>query len=413
MPRTNIPSYRLHKPSGQAIVSLRGKMFFLGKYKTKESHAKYEELIAEYLANGKKLPPTRSRDLITVQELVVRYLEWAEGCYVDDKGQPSSEFTHCKRALSPLVKHYGKVAVTDFGPISLDFLREKWISDGYIVKRKIDGKLVEQHKQYGRKTINRWVANIKKAFKWGVSRELVDTSIYQALTALENLQNGRTKAPEYKKIEAISEDIVAKTLPELPPTVRDMVQVQRYAALRPQDVCNMRSCDIDRRGDIWMYRPYKHKTKYKGKKRELAIGHRAQSIILPYIDRKADNPEAFLFSPKDSMRLYFEDKRTKRKTKVQPSQLDRSQHDEFDYSRAPQNQYTRNSYNRAISRACKRLGIEPWSPNQLRHSAGTEIRNRYGLEYAQAVLGHSNAETTEIYAEINFNKATQVMREIG
>ena len=45
-------------------------MFFLGKYKTKESLVKYEELIAEYLANGKKLPPTRSRDRITVQELV-------------------------------------------------------------------------------------------------------------------------------------------------------------------------------------------------------------------------------------------------------------------------------------------------------------------------------------------------------
>lgn len=32
-----------------------------------------------------------------------------------------------------------------------------------------------------------------------------------------------------------------------------------------------------------------------------------------------------------------------------------------------------------------------WAPNRLRHSRATEIRERYGLEAAQAVLGHSQA----------------------
>ncbi|MCH7727914.1 MAG: hypothetical protein IH991_15770 [Planctomycetes bacterium] len=32
-----------------------------------------------------------------------------------------------------------------------------------------------------------------------------------------------------------------------------------------------------------------------------------------------------------------------------------------------------------------------WSPNQLRHTAGTDVRKRYGLEAAQVVLGHASA----------------------
>ncbi|MDR3233259.1 MAG: tyrosine-type recombinase/integrase [Planctomycetaceae bacterium] len=56
-------------------------------------------------------------------------------------------------------------------------------------------------------------------------------------------------------------------------------------------------------------------------------------------------------------------------------------------------------------RACVKAGIEIWSPNRLRHSAGSKVREKYGLEYAQAVLGHANAKTAEIYAEVSFEKA--------
>ena len=112
--------------------------------------------------------------------------------------------------------------------------------------------------------------------------------------------------------------------------------------------------------------------------------------------------------------------------------------------------YTKNSYNLAIQRGCeaafgmpkhlrnvrrtvsklpeteraaakKRLNAEAaawrkehcWSPNQLRHSRATIIRERYGIEAAQVVLGHSDARTTEIYAERDFAAAARIMREIG
>ena len=118
MPRKNIPSYRLHKPTGQAICALCGKTFYLGKYKSKESRAKYNELIAEFLANDNKLPPTRSHKEITVEELAVKFLEWAEGYYVDATGKQTATFPHCRLAIEPFIRHYGKNAVSEFGPLS-------------------------------------------------------------------------------------------------------------------------------------------------------------------------------------------------------------------------------------------------------------------------------------------------------
>lgn len=385
-------------------------MFYLGVYKSKASREKYNEIIAEFLANGQKIPPTRSRNDITVQELAVRFLEWAGGYYVK-VGEQTSTYGLCKLALSPLVRHYGNSPVSDFGPLSLVFLHDKWIEGGT-----------------ARETINRWCGTIKQAFKWGVARELVAPDILHALQAVDGLKSGRTKAEDYNPIDPVADAVVDRTLPELSPIVRDMVQVQRLAGMRPQDVRNMRSCDIDRSGDVWVYKPFTHKNKHRKKVRIIAIGPRAQAILTPYLVEKAGDPEAFLFSPKDTVQLQKVEKRRQRKSKVQPSQVNRSK---ANPKRKPKDQYDKNSYNRAIFRAINRFNkriekarqagvneslpdpIPYWSPNQLRHTAGTEIRNQFGLDVAQAVLGHSSAKTTEIYAELDFEKAAEAMRKLG
>jgi integrase len=75
--------------------------------------------------------------------------------------------------------------------------------------------------------------------------------------------------------------------------------------------------------------------------------------------------------------------------------------------------YTKDTYGRAIRRACEANGIPRWTPNQLRHSRATVIRERFGIEAAMVVLGHSDSGTTEIYADRNFEMAASVMMEIG
>ena len=43
------PSYRHHKPSGQAVVTLNGLDHYLGPWKSKASKAEYDRLIREWL----------------------------------------------------------------------------------------------------------------------------------------------------------------------------------------------------------------------------------------------------------------------------------------------------------------------------------------------------------------------------
>jgi len=75
--------------------------------------------------------------------------------------------------------------------------------------------------------------------------------------------------------------------------------------------------------------------------------------------------------------------------------------------------YSVASYRHAIQRVCKKLEIKKWSPNQLRHSAATEIRKKFGLEAAQVVCGHQSADVTEIYAERDLELALRVAAEVG
>jgi site-specific recombinase XerC len=49
----------------------------------------------------------------------------------------------------------------------------------------------------------------------------------------------------------------------------------------------------------------------------------------------------------------------------------------------------------------------------LRHSAAGEIRRRYGVEAAQAVLGHSELSTTQVYAAADLATARRIMLETG
>ena len=91
----------------------------------------------------------------------------------------------------------------------------------------------------------------------------------------------------------------------------------------------------------------------------------------------------------------------------------------------PRECYDTSSYRRAITRAVEDLNaamklqdptakpIEDWAPNRLRHTAGTEVRKKFGLEAAQVVLGHASADITQVYAERNQELAERVIRQIG
>lgn len=77
-------------------------------------------------------------------------------------------------------------------------------------------------------------------------------------------------------------------------------------------------------------------------------------------------------------------KRSARKTKVQPSQVNRKTKNP---RKVPGEQFTPESYAQAIARTCKRHGLTHWFPYQLRHAVGARARRVGGLDAAQACSG--------------------------
>ncbi len=67
MPRLtkSVPKYRKHKASGQAVVTLDGKDFYLGPHNTDVSRREYDRLVGEWQLNGRRLPAKQSEGLGT------------------------------------------------------------------------------------------------------------------------------------------------------------------------------------------------------------------------------------------------------------------------------------------------------------------------------------------------------------
>jgi integrase len=205
----------------------------------------------------------------------------------------------------------------------------------------------------------------------------------------------------------VPKECVRVVLPHVLPPVAAMIELQLLTGARPGELCAMRACDIDVTGDVWLYRPARHKTSWRGKPRVVALGPQAQTIVKQFLVAETT---AYLFSPARAMGKRAAARRAARKTKVQPSQTHRRK---AGPKRRPGDRYTTESYAHAVYIACERAGVPRWHPNQLRHTRATEIRRQFGLEAAQVVLGHSRADVTQLYAEADLSLAVRVAADMG
>ncbi len=395
MPRNLIPSYCKHKASGQAVVKLNGKDFYLGKYNTKASKVEYERLIGEWIANGRSIPHEELKAFI--DELCVDYVLHAKS-YYRKNGKQTTEYETVKAVLREFREVYGGSDATDFGPIKFKAFRERFIERGLC-----------------RTTINAYMSHIIRTFKNAAGDEKISPAIYQSLQSVERLKSGRSEAKETKKIPPASSESIEAIKPFLLPIVADMVELQRLTGMRPSEVCNVRPVDIQRGGEVWLYTPESHKTEHHGKSRVIPIGDQGQAVLSRYLLREEAQ---YCFSPTDAVRQWQESKKRKtplscgnrkgHRSKVKSASCKAGK------PRKAGERYTSRSYRRAIHRACTKAEIPKFSPNQIRKRAATDVRKIASLEAAQILLGHASKSTTErFYAEMNIDEAIQVMAKIG
>lgn len=389
----------------------RRRHVLLGKYGSPESKAEYARIVEECRVHS-AIPAAgpRAPDL-TVNELVLAFIKHAECHYRGPDGRPTSELAEYRRSLGRAVALYGHIRAADFGPLALKAVRQSMIGLGWC-----------------RGVINQRVGRIVRAFKWAASEELVPVIAFQAQRTVSGLSRGRSAARESDPVAPVPAEFVEATLPYLMPPVRAMVRIQLLTSMRPGEVCQMRACDIDMSGPVWHYRPARHKTAWRGKARVIPLGPLAQAVVRSFLTRKLDD---FLFRPVDGKAANIALSRAKRRTKIYPCEIRRLERTQVKTpKRRPGERYSTSVYCKAIERAVERAnqvaataaakaGQEPsaaiphWHPNQLRHTAATEVRRRYGLEAAQVVLGHSTADVTQVCAERDLALAVRVAVEMG
>src|SRR5258708_4592421 len=125
-------------------------------------------------------------------------------------------------------------------------------------------------------------------FRWAVSKEHIPPTVYHALQAVQGLQRGRTEAHEPPPIEPSPPEDIDAALPHLSPTIGARGQVRRLTGCRPGEVSRMTAPETDGSGPAWIYSPTHHKTAWRGKKRVIAIGPKAQAVLNPFLEAAAD-----------------------------------------------------------------------------------------------------------------------------
>jgi integrase len=392
--KNDIPSYRRHKASGQAVVTLNGVDHYLGPYGTPQSKAEYDRVIAEWMALGRRLLDQRrgadSSEWL-MKELILGYFGHCVATL------PDVEVYKIKLALKPVRELYGETPARDFGPVAFKAVRQRMVDSGLTVT-----------------TIRQRLGIIRRMIGWGVENERLPGDALHKLQAVAGLRAGQTGVKLPKKVLPVSEGDIEAILPCLAPTVRTMVELQALTGARPGEVCRMTTGQIDRSGNPWLYRPTQHKTASRGKDRVILLGPRAQELLKPWLKADPDQP---LFSPRDardhydSHRRHSEGSTAKRRESWRRFYQRKARKRRF----VPRERamYSTPSYGNAVANACVMAGIPVFRPNRIRHTYATKVRRAFGLEASQVLLGHTKADVTQIYAERDMALARDVAQRIG
>jgi integrase len=397
-PAPRLPKYHHYKPKGLAVVRIDGRDIYLGKYGSPESREKYLRIISEWNLSGAvpgpEMAPTPSDPAhtpLTVSELILMFWKQGETYYRRADGTPTGELDNYRLALRPLKALFGGTTARDFGPMSLKLVRQSMIDSGL-----------------SRGVVNRRIQRIVRLFAFGVENEVLPKDAHHALKAVKALGKGRSGARETEPIRPVPDTHVEATKPFLSRQLGAVVDLQRLTGMRSSEVLIMRTGDIDRGGDVWEYVPGRHKGEHRGKERRVFLGPKAQAVVREWLRA---NPTEFLFQPREARQEWLALRRANRNSPMTPSQ--RARKPKAKPKRAPGDCYDARAYGHAVAKACKRAGVPPWHPHQLRHNAGTWLRKEFGIEVARVILGHNSPVVTAIYAEADREQAREVMRHVG
>ena len=398
-PRSLVPSYRLHRASGQAVVTLSGEDVYLGQHRSDESHRRFDEEVAAWIARC-RLPRKHAPSEHTVDDLILAYIEHTRLRFAAMGRRVEQELEALKYACRPLRAVCGTSLAASFDLQKAKSVRRALITGGLSLS-----------------VVNRRMGYIQRMFRWGASEGIVPPAVLAELLALSRLKPGESAAPIGARVQPVPQTHVAATIPFLPPVLRAMVELQWITGMRSGEVCQMTTAMLDWREQTWVYQPVERKTKWRNWNPQIILPAICAGLLSPYLN--AAEPDLPLFSPRIARDERNALKRARRRTRVQPSQMNRTK---TACIRLLRDRYDSRSYFAAIrhaQRAAIRAGRLPpdalWHPHQLRHACAQRIANTpgQGLDGARAYLGHAKIETTAYYANRDLKRAIEIAGSIA
>lgn len=222
-----------------------------------------------------------------------------------------------------------------------------------------------------RSTINLYHGYFNKLIDWAIERGIANPNAVMGLKAVRKLHANRSAAKEPRKVLPAKDEDIAAIKQHCSDLLKDIIDLQLLTCARPGEILNLRGCDVDTSGPVWIARLEQHKTSHIGKTRTLYIGPKAQEVLQRRLDKVGQ-----WTAIGEGMDVC--------------------------------------AYRCAIKYLCRKHGIPHWHPHQLRHTGLTKLRAMTESHDAyQAVAGHSSLNTTQIYAELDAQKAIELLLQHG
>ena len=432
--RTGPPRYprKMHSASGQARIKIKGRHVYLGPFGSPESYARFEEVLRDWRqAQTAPSPPARRSDVRTVADLVDRFWTHATTYYRDRDGKPTSELGNFQSALRVVLRLYADTPRADFGPRCLKAI-QRAMADGSWMNAEDRARAEKGGKGRGwsRTHINRACSRIKTFVGWCESEELVPGGTVAAFRTVPPIRSGTSGVREMPDVPPVPERDLQLTLAQMNPIPRALFEVLLLTGARPGELVRLTPADLDRSGEVevargyrvklgaslWAYQPERHKTAYKGHRRVILFGPRAQAILLPFLEGR--EPARYLFSPRDALEHHRRELRRRRVSRVY-SERKRAARPK----RPPGDCWTMSALQHVINAAVTRAdradraaggtGVAHWTAHQCRHNAATRLVEQFGWEVARTILGHRSFSVTQIYAVDNLKSAADAMDRAG
>lgn len=351
-PKSIIPTYRLHKATGQAVAYVNRQEVYLGPHGSPESREAYSSLL-DRLRSGETETTVRRaarerqsrRPAVPLNELFMRFI-------LEELPKYATAEQRCiKGAIKIARELYGDTDAAEFGPLRLRTVREAMVRKGW-----------------SRSFVNKEIKRLRMVLRWAVGWEMLPRTIVDALGDVKPLAAGDSEAPESIPRKAISAADIQAVKAMLCERHRDLVDLMLMTGCRSGELLSLTTGMIDRTGEIWRTDLERHKTRHQGKSRTLFYNPTAQMILRKYL--QAD-PDVRLFTLRGD------------------------------------------TFSKAVKVACVKAGVPVFTPHWLRHTVATKLADEVGIEGAQRLLGHSQAAMTRHYSQAAERQAVAAVNRLG